>query len=305
MVSVDWNQLRAFAATVDCGTLSSAARRLGLTQPTLSRQIAALETSLGVALFARVGKRLVPTEAGLSVMHHARTMASAADAMALAAAGQAQEVAGRVTISATDAIAAYLLPDIVRALRQTAPQITLTIVASNALSDLRRREADIAIRHVRPLEPDLIARLIGEMPAHVYAAAAWLEGRDRPATLAELGKAGMLAFEPAESFAAHLATIGIPAQVEDFPIVSENAVVLWEMVRQGLGIGIMLEAVAKLTPGMVRLAPDHAGIQVPIWLVSHRELHTSRRVRVVFDTMAEVLARHVRKGRSVRRSEGL
>lgn len=298
METLDWNQLRAFAATAECGSLSAAARRLGLTQPTLSRQIAALEASLGVALFARVGKRLVPTEAGLGLMTHARAMASAAEAMALTAAGQAQEVAGRVTISATDALAAYLLPDMVRALRQVAPQITLTIVASNTLSDLRRREADIAIRHVRPQEPDLIARLIGEMPAHFYAAESWLAGRDRPPTLAALGQAGLLAFEPAESFAAQLATIGIAAQVDDFPVVSENAIVLWEMVRQGLGIGIMLEAVARLTPGVVRLVPDHAGIPVPVWLVSHRDLHTSRRVRIVFDVIAEVLVHHLRAGRS-------
>lgn len=303
METIDWNQLRAFAATAECGSLSAAARRLGLTQPTLSRQIAALEASLGVALFARAGKRLVPTEAGLGLMTHARAMASAAEAMALTAAGQAQEVAGRVTISATDALAAYLLPDMVRALRQVAPQITLTIVASNTLSDLRRREADIAIRHVRPQEPDLIARLIGEMPAHFYAAESWLAGRDRPPTLAALGQAGLVAFEPAENFAAQLATVGIVAQVDDFPVVSENAIVLWEMVRQGLGIGIMLEAVARLTPGVVRLVPDHAGIPVPVWLVSHRDLHTSRRVRIVFDVIAEVLLRHLRAGRSAQQAD--
>ena len=186
---MDWNQARAFCTTAESGSLSAAARQLGLTQPTLSRQVVALESALGVALFERIGKRLILTEAGLNLVEHARAMTVAAEAMALVAAGTSKEIAGRVTISATEAVSAYLLPKLVARIRQKAPQITLAIAASDLISDLRRREADIAIRHVRPTEPELFARRVGEMTAHFYAADSWIAKNGRPATVAELAEA--------------------------------------------------------------------------------------------------------------------
>ena len=291
MKTIDWNLARAFCATADAGSLSAAARKIGLTQPTLSRQVAELETTLAVALFDRIGKRLILTDAGLALLEHARAMATAADAMALAAAGKSQEVAGRVTVSATDAISAYLLPDMVARIRRAAPKITLVVVASNSISDLRRREADIAIRHVRPTETELIGQMVRETSAHFYASKSWVARNGAPGTVAELVKADILGFEPAERFADQLTSAGIPITPDSFRIVSENAVVLWEMVRSGLGIGMMLREVAERTPGIVRLLPDLPGTPVPIWLVSHRELRTSRRVRLVFDTLAEELRR--------------
>ncbi len=290
MDKIDWNHARAFCATADSGSLSAAARKLGLTQPTLSRQVAALEAELGVALFERVGKKLALTDAGLGLVEHARAMAGAADAMALAAAGRSQDVSGRVTISATDAVSAYLLPSLVARIREKAPQITLVIVASDSISDLRRREADIAIRHVRPTEPELIARLVGEMTAHFYAAECWIAKNGMPGSVAELCEADLLGFEPVDQFSEHLHAAGIPVSADRFRIVSGNSVVLWEMVRRGLGVCMMLKEIAELMPGVIRLLPALPGITVPVWLVSHRELHTSRRVRLVFDTLAEELS---------------
>ncbi|MBV1695511.1 MAG: LysR family transcriptional regulator [Hyphomicrobiales bacterium] len=291
MKEIDWNLARAFVLTADSGSLSAAARRLGLTQPTLSRQVAELESSLGVTLFERVGKRLVLTESGLTLLEHARAMSAAAEAMALAAAGRAEDVRGRVSISATDAVSVYLLPDIVERLRRKAPQVTIVLVASNALSDLRRREADIAIRHVRPIEEELIGRLVGEMTAHLYASQDWITRNGQPTTPAELAETDIVGFEPVDRYAEQLRAIGIPITAERFPIVSENAVVLWEMVRRGLGVSMMLREIAERMPGLVRLLPDLPGVQVPVWLVTHRELRTSARVRLVFDTLAEELGR--------------
>jgi DNA-binding transcriptional LysR family regulator len=291
MDQLDWNLVRAFCATADSGSLSAAARKLQLTQPTLSRQVAALEAALGVTLFERIGKRLVLTDTGLGLVEHARVMAGAADTMALAAAGRSQNVSGRVTISATDAVSAYLLPGLVARIREKAPQITLVILASDSISDIRRREADIAIRHVRPTEPELIARLVGEMTAHFYAAESWLAKNGVPGSMAELCEADLLGFEPVEQFTEQLRAAGIPVSADRFRIVSGNSVVLWEMVRGGVGICMMLKEIAELMPGVIRLLPALPGIKVPVWLVSHRELHTSRRVRLVFDTLAKELSR--------------
>jgi DNA-binding transcriptional LysR family regulator len=291
MEQLDWNLARAFCVTAETGSLSAAARQLRLTQPTLSRQVAALEASLGIMLFERAGKRLSLTGAGLGLLEHARAMSSAADAMALAAAGTSQEISGRVTISATEAVSAYLLPALVARVRQKAPQITLAIVASDSISDLRRREADIAIRHVRPTEPELIAKLVGEMTAHFYAGKTWLARHGTPRSVAELSEADVLGFEPVETFAAHLQSAGVPISADRFRIVSGNSIVLWEMVRRGLGICMMLQEIAEQMSGVQRLLPDLPGTKVPVWLVSHRELHTSRRVRLVFDVLADELGR--------------
>jgi DNA-binding transcriptional LysR family regulator len=291
MTPMDWNLARAFSATADAGSLSAAARKLGLTQPTLSRQVAALEAALGVLLFDRVAKKLTLTEAGLGLLDHARAMAAAADAMALAAAGRTQDIQGRVSISATDAVSAYLLPEIVARIREKAPQITIVVVASNALSDLRRREADIAIRHVRPTEPELIGRLMCETTAHFYAAKSWIKTHGAPETLTDMAEVDVLGFEAAETFAGHLRAVGVPISAERFRIVSENSVVLWEMVRRGLGVGMMLREIAERTPDVERLLPEWPGVTAPIWLVTHRELHTNLRVRLVFDTLADALSR--------------
>lgn len=290
MSAIDWNQIRAFHATAVAGSLSAAARQLGLTQPTLSRQVLALEADLGVTLFERRGRKLVLTQTGLELLDHIRIMGDAADTLVLAASGRAQEIGGRVCISATDTCAAYLLPEIVARVRSEAPHITIAIVASKAFSDLHRGEADIAIRHVRPDRPGLVGRHIRDTEAGFFASEDWVARNGTPKGPAELASAGLMGFDD-PAFAGFLREIGIPIATEDFRIVSESSVVIWEMVRRGMGVGAMMREVAERTPGMVKLLPDMAPITVPIWLVTHQELQSSPSIRLVQAIMAEELAR--------------
>ena len=176
-------------------------------------------------------------------------------------------------------------------IRRQAPRITLAVVASNSLSDLRRREADIAIRHVRPTEPELIGRLVCEMTGHFYAADAWLAGNGVPRSVADLCNADLVGFEPVERFAAHLNAVGVPVSADRIRIVSESAVVVWEMIRRGHGVGVTLREIAERTPGVTRIVPELPGIPAPVWLVSHRELRTNRRVRLFFEELAGELRR--------------
>lgn len=294
MSEIDWNRARAFLATADAGSLSAAARELGLTQPTLSRQVAALETELGVTLFERLGKKLVLTETGETLLSHVRAMGEAAAAMAVAASGRAQEIEGRVSISATDGYAAYLLPDIVERIRREAPQITIVIVSCNSLSDLRRREADIAIRHVRPDEDGLIGKLVCESTAHFYASQSWIARNGRPASVGDIAPHHLIAYEEIGRFAEFMRGVGVSASADAFRLVSENSVVVWEMVKRGLGICIMSSEIALRTEGMVDLFPDLEPPRFPVWLVTHRELRTSRRIRLVYEILAEELARAIR-----------
>ena len=180
MDNLDWNQLKAFLQTAQTGSLSAAARKLGLTQPTLSRQVAAIEQQMGVTLFERVGKAMVLTPTGLDLLEHARAMGAAAEALSLAASGRSQAVGGVVSVSATDAVATHLLPPILQRLRVQPPGIAVEVNPSHALSDLQRREADIAIRHVKPEQPDLIARPVREAPARFYASEAWVQAHGHP-----------------------------------------------------------------------------------------------------------------------------
>jgi DNA-binding transcriptional LysR family regulator len=286
-MSIDWNLARAFLMTAEGGSLSAAARLMGLTQPTLSRQVAELEGQLGVALYERIGKRLVLTDAGHGLLEHVRAMSEAADAMELAASGQSQAIEGRVRISATDGYSAYILPEIVERMRIEIPEVTIDLVSSDSLSDLRKREADIAIRNVRPNTDELIGKLVRESTAHLYASKEWVSQRGLPDAPEDIASKDVVCFSDPDLFAEYLRGVGVRASADEFRLIADNAVVAWELVKRGQGIGFMMREIADRTAGIVRLFPGAASIQVPVWLVTHRELRTSRRIRAVFDLLAE------------------
>lgn len=289
-VNFDWNQARAFLVTAEEGSLSAAARALGLTQPTLGRQVAALETALNVTLFERVGKSLTLTQPGLELLDHVRSMGQAAGRISLAASGQSQAIEGHVSITASDILSAYALPPVLARLRDMAPKIELEIVASNTIRDLTRREADIAIRHVRPDQPDLIAKLVAQGTGRLYAATRFLDHHGRPETVADLAKMAFIGFDRSDVLLTHLNAAGFALGPGNFKTYSGNGIVVWQMVKQGLGIAVMPTDLGDTTPGIECVLPDIDPFEFPIWLVTHRELHTSRRIRVVFDVLAEAFA---------------
>lgn len=289
-VNFDWNRARAFLVTAQEGSLSAAARALGLAQPTLGRQVDALEKELNVVLFQRVGRGLELTASGLELLDHVRAMGDAAGRLSLSAAGQSQSINGNVCISCSDIYAAKLLPSIMAELRRSHPGICIEIVAQNSVSDLRRREADIAIRHFRPTEPDLIAKKLSTAQARLYATPEYLEGIGNPTTPNGLRDADFIGLETGGALLNGLNALGLELRAENFPIVSENYNVMWGMVTQGLGIGILDATIGDAEPLVQRVLPAFEPIEFPVWLVAHREVKTSRRVRAVFDLLARTLA---------------
>jgi DNA-binding transcriptional LysR family regulator len=289
-VKFDWNRARAFLVTVEEGSLSAASRALGLTQPTLGRQVSALEDELGVVLFERVGRGLNLTPSGLELVEHVRGMGEAAGRVSLSASGKSQTIEGSVCISASEVDAAYRLPPIIAMLREKEPGIDIEIVATNAESDLRRREADIAIRNYRPTQPNLIAKKVRDIDGRVFCAPSYLQSIGNPQTPEELREADFIGFNRSGELIEAMKLFGLNLTQKNYPIISESHLIQWEHVKQGLGIGIMSEDIGDKEPKVQRVLPQLDPLTVPVWLVAHRELHTSRRVRFVFDLMAEELA---------------
>lgn len=288
----DWTQMRAFLATAEEGSLSAAARVLGLTQPTLGRQVAALEAALGVTLFERVGRSVRLTQAGRDLLEPAAEMRDAALRFSRMAEGQNQDIAGRVSITATEFVAARLLPAALAELRTRAPGLLVEVIASNSVQDLTLREADISIRHARPEQEQLIARKLGERSAYLYASPAYLDRVGRPRTLADLAGADFLGFEDPDRMIPVLRGFGIPVGPANIRMVATSGRVIAEMLRAGLGYAVLTEDLAAEAPGLERVLAEEMRIPVPVWLVTHRELHTARRIRLVFDHLAEHVRRH-------------
>lgn len=287
---LDWNRIRAFLATAEAGSLSGAARVLGLTQPTLGRQITALERELGIALFERAGRGLVLTPTARTLLDHVRAMGESAGRLALAATGQSQRIDGPIRITATEAYAIHILPPIIARLRAAHPGITVEVRATDRGVDLLRREADIAIRYVEPREPELIARKVLEDRGRPYATPDCLRRLGHPRCWHDLAQAEFVSFcEPAK-FIESMRNLGLDLTAQQLPVQVDSHMVHWALVKQGAGIGFMTEAVGDAEPLVRRVLPEAAPIVFPVWLVTHRELHTSRRVRVVFDLLADALS---------------
>ncbi len=290
-VQFDWNRARAFLVTAEEGSLSAAARALGMSQPTLGRQVAALEDELGVALFERGGKGLELTPSGVELMEHVRAMGQAASEFSLAATGQSDSIEGRICISATEVMATFVLPAIIGRLRQLQPGIRVEIIASNEASDLKRREADIAIRAFRPTQPDLIARKLSDLTASLYATPDFLEQFRQPLQPEDLRAAEWLGFSTNnQEYMAALQERGFVLSEHNFTVRTDNHMVHWELTKQGVGIGMMPVEIGDAEPLVQRVFPGKAVFKGEIWLVSHRELRMNRRVRTVFDFLAEELS---------------
>lgn len=297
-ISFDWNQVRAFLATAEKGSFSGAARALSTTQPTIGRQIGALEEALGVTLVERSVRGLTLTEAGRDLLDHVRAMAEAATLISMVAEGNSQDVTGEVTVTGTDLLSALVLPGVLRPLRETAPGVRVRILASSDLENLTERDADIAIRHVRPDQPDLIARHLGDFRANLFAATNYLDHAGRPDSLRDIANYDFVGNADPERLMAPLHNMGIPVRPESFVMTSANGVVAWELVKAGYGVSMQPEILGEVEPGVERVSADVPSLEFPVWLVSHRELQTSRRIRFVFDTLARGLSERLRRQHS-------
>ncbi len=270
--------------------MSAAARALDMTQPTLGRQVTLLEQELGIALFERGARGLELTPNGLALVEYVRAMGDAASDLSLMASGQSQSLQGNICISATEVAAAYVLPSIIQRLRQMQPDIYIELIASKSVSDLKRREADIALRAFRPTQPDLIAKKLRDVAVHLYAARSYLDSLGNPMSPDDLSKADFIGFDHTDMLMKAFSELGLKLTPRNFPVIAENHIVQWELVKQGVGIGVMPQEIGDAEPLVERALPTLESLASDLWLVTHRELKTNRRVRMVFDYLASELS---------------
>lgn len=289
-IKFDWNRARAFLVTAEEGSLSGAARALDMTQPTLGRQVSALEAELGVLLFERTSRGLVLTRSGAELMTQVRAMGKAATNLSLMASGHSEAIEGKVCISASELFAAFSLPPIIEKLRRQWPGIEIEVIASNDTSDLARREADIAIRNYRPTQQELIAKRLPNSYAHIYATGDYLKKIELRRSPVDLSGADFLGFDHTNNIISELNKQGFQLTSDNFPVVTANHLVQWEMVKCGIGIGFMTVDIGDVEPKVERVLPTYPAFEIEMWLVVHRELKTSRRLRVVFDYLAAELS---------------
>lgn len=285
----DWNQARAFLTTAETGSFSAAAKKLKLTQPTLGRQVAALEEALNLVLFERIGRKLLLTPAGRDFLEHIQAMGEAANQASLIASGRTQSASGDVCVSVSDIMALYVMPQIVANLQKIAPQIRLTIVAYNGLSDLQRREADIAIRHVAPSQPELISRKVREAKGRLYASQSYLDRHGPIDTVDDTKNAAFVGIGEADELLTFLHSWGLPVTQENLRVLTTNGPAGWELARQGMGLTPMTDDLAFYFPEMKMVLAQLEPVTVPYWLTTHKELNSSKRIRFVFDHLADTL----------------
>jgi len=288
---LDWNLLSAFVRLVDSGSLSKAARIAGTSQPTLSRQIQQLERQLGLELFERSARGMRLTEAGQQLVDRAMRMRDEAEGIARSAQGMGSSVAGSVRISASELTASHILPGILTRLHQKHPDIEFEVVASNSVSNLLNREADIALRMAQPRQAELVARKVTELEVGIYAHKRYVRHHGAPKTLTELLRRDLIGFDRDDAVRKGLIAAGAPRGALRFAFRSDNHEVCWQMVRAGFGCGFVTAIIAASDSNMVRLLPTAPVPSLPIWLTVHREIRSSKRLRLVYDVLASELKR--------------
>jgi DNA-binding transcriptional LysR family regulator len=290
----DWALWRSFAAVVTNGSLSAAARELGISQPTVGRHIETLEHDLGLALFERTLSGLKPNSAALRIFEPVSQAQAALAEAAMMAEGAQAEYGGTVRITASVMISHYVLPQLLVPIRARYPGIAIEIVPADTAENLLLREADIAIRMFRPTQLELVTRHLGDIPIVPAAHQSYLERRGIPQTVLELGEHDLIGLDRSDLIIVHAQRLGFPLRRDQFKLRTDDQANQWELLRAGLGIGFAQANLLRSTPGMVELPIELSIPPLEVWLTTHRELFTSHRIRAIYDALAEGLSEYIR-----------
>ena len=285
----DWSLAKSFLAVLDAGSLMGAARRLQAQQPTLSRHIAELEAQLGVPLFERTGRGVTPTAAALAIADAARQMQDGAGALARSLAKSRDATTGTVRVTTSQVAAIWMLPPLLAQLQQAEPGIDIELVASNQLTNLLRREADIAVRMVRPRQGSLVARKLADIPIIAAAHESYLARAGTPRRPEDLLGHRLIGYDRDETIVRGFAGMGLALARERFALRTDDQVAYGRLVAAGAGIGFVARYNIDHWPGVQQVLPQLPIPPLPCWLAVHREIRGNRLVRRVYDFLAEAI----------------
>jgi len=280
---LDWGWLEAFQSVATHGSLTAASRATGLSQPTLSRHVAALERTLKLTLFDRTSQGLTLAPSGRELLEHANTMLAAAHRFSLHAEGQAQAIEGTVRITASEVVATYLLPSLITELRDLEPQIQIEIVASDESGNLLQREADIAIRMYQPNQQDVITKKLGFVELCMYASEKYISEHGEFSDLEHFNQHEFIGQDSKTQIIEGFQQFGLTVNRQDFGVRCDSQVLAWELCKAGNGIGFILKGVGDACEGVTALLDGAVVGKLPVWLTAHAELRTSRRIARVFE----------------------
>ena len=281
----DWSLIQSFLAVAEAGSLSAAARALGRSQPSLGRDIRALEAQLGAALFDRHARGLAPSATGARLLQHARRMREEIAAIALTAAGEARQLAGTVRITASVFVAHYLLPPILADIRRAEPDIQIDLLPSDDSENLLFRAADIALRMYRPTHPDLIARHVAEVPMGIFAAKTYLARAGRPHDAADLTHHALVGFDHNPLIIEAMQVQGVAASRDGFALRCDNQATYWELVRAGCGLGFTQCPVGRADPLVEEIELGLPMPRLPLWLAAPGVMRRTPRIARVWELL--------------------
>ena len=291
----NWALIKSFVAVLDAGSLMGAARKLKAQQPTLSRHVAELESQLKVPLFERTGRGVMPTAAALAIADAARQMEDGAGTLLRALAQRTHAATGSVRITTSAVAAFYLLPPVLSALHKAEPGIAIELVASNELSNLLRREADIAVRMVRPAQGSLVAKKLADIPIVACAHTSYLQRAGTPRQPADLlnHTHTLIGYDKDPLIVRASAQMGLPLTREHFALRTDDQLAYGRLIAAGAGSGVAADSNLRHWRGVVPLLPMLKIPPLPCWLAVHREIRGSAVVRRVFDFLVEAIPREL------------
>lgn len=291
---IGWDLYRSLLGVLDEGSLSGAARALGLTQPTVGRHVAALEQALATPLFVRSPTGLVPTEAALALRGHAQAMAATAAAIERTAASQGEgaEIKGVVRITASEVIGLEALPRIVAGLRESHPALKVELVLTNRVQDLLRHEADLAVRMTPPQQAQLVARRVGAIELGLHAHPDYLKRHGTPRRLEDLAGHTVIGYDRETAFLRAMSRLTPGLRRDLFDLRSDNDAAQLALLRAGAGIGVCQVPIGQ-RDGLVRLLPRALAWPLETWITMHEDLRHSARCRVAFDALVDGMAAYI------------
>ena len=289
--SVDWDDQRAFLAVLEEGSLSAAARRLGVAQPTVRARIEALEHALRTVLFIRSPRGLVPTEVARALARSARAMAHASDAFVRAASAAPDEVAGVVRLSVSELVGIEVLPPMLTRLRERHPGLIVEVVLDNASANLLEQEADVAVRMCPPRQDALVAKKVASIPLQLFAHVDYLTRRGRPAGLDDLARHDLIGPDRAPADLEWVATLLPGLRHDRFVVRTDSHPAQLAAARAGLGIAVVQRPIGLADPVLDAVLPGFTIAWLDTWIVTHENLRDLPRVRAVFDCLVDAFER--------------